>query len=50
MCIGITGQRNVSPDTVALVAEALREVLARAGQPLVGLTCLARGADQVFAR
>jgi hypothetical protein len=48
--IGITGHSNLTPDTVPSVAEALREVLARAGQPLVGLTCLARGADQVFAR
>lgn len=50
MRIGITGHSNLTPDTVHFVAEALREVLAGAGQPLVGLTCLARGADQVFAR
>jgi len=48
--IGITGHSNLTPDTVPSVAEALREVLAGAEQPLVGLTCLARGADQVFAR
>jgi hypothetical protein len=32
------------------VADALRDVLGALGQPLVGVTCLARGADQVFAR
>jgi hypothetical protein len=48
--IGITGHSNLSPDTVPLVAEAVRGVLAHCGQPVVGVTCLARGADQVFAR
>jgi hypothetical protein len=33
-----------------LVADALRDVLTEAEQPVVGVTCLARGADQVFAR
>jgi hypothetical protein len=48
--IGITGHSNLTPDSVPLVAEALRDVLGRAGEPLVGVSCLARGADQVFAR
>ncbi len=47
--IGITGHANLTPETVPLVAAVLREVLACAGSPLVGVTCLARGADQVFA-
>lgn len=50
MRIGITGHNNLTPDTVPSVAGALREVLAGAEPPLVGVTCLARGADQVFAR
>lgn len=50
MRIGITGHSNLTPDTVPLVAEALRTVLAGADRPVVGVTCLARGADQVFAR
>jgi hypothetical protein len=33
-----------------LVAEALRQVLAQVAEPVVGVSCLARGADQVFAR
>jgi hypothetical protein len=49
--IGITGHSSLSEATAQLVAEELRVVLAarRAGG-LVGLTCLARGADQIFAR
>lgn len=49
--IGITGHTNLSPATIPLVAEHIRTVLGIC-QPgdLVGLTCLARGADQVFAR
>jgi hypothetical protein len=49
--IGVTGHTNLSPATVPLVAEHIRAVL-DLYQPddLIGLTCLARGADQVFAR
>jgi hypothetical protein len=49
--IGITGHSNLTPATVPLVAEHLRAAF-DTHQPggLVGLTCLARGADQVFAR
>jgi len=48
--IGITGHSNLTPETVALVAEALRGLLVGVNQPVLGVTCLARGADQVFAR
>lgn len=47
-CIGITGHSNLSTATVPLVAEAIRSALAERPD-LVGVTCLARGADQVFA-
>jgi len=47
--IGITGHANLTPDTVPLVAAVLREVLSCADPPLVGVTCLAPGADQLFA-
>ncbi len=50
MRIGITGHSNLTPESVPYVAAALRAVLADAGPPLVGVTCLARGADQMFAR
>lgn len=42
---------DLTPDTEIAVTEALRELLttyAEAG--LVGVTCLARGSDQIFAR
>lgn len=48
--IGITGHMDLTAPTRVLVAEALRAELApyvRHG--LRGVTCLARGADQVFA-
>jgi hypothetical protein len=48
--IGITGHSNIAPDAVSVVAAALGDVLAEHGEPVVGVTCLARGADQVFAR
>lgn len=49
--VGITGHSALSDGTVERVAEALRVVLSRwSGDELVGLTCLARGADQIFAR
>lgn len=47
--IGITGHSNLSADTTPLIASALRHALAE-HEDLVGVTCLARGADQVFAR
>jgi hypothetical protein len=49
--IGITGHTNLSTRTAYLVAEHIRDALAdHSAVELVGLTCLARGADQVFAR
>lgn len=48
--IGITGHSNLTDSTAELVAEELRTILADQPGPLVGVTCLARGADQVFAR
>jgi argininosuccinate synthase len=50
MRVGITGHSNLTPDSVPLVAAELRKVLSEFGERLVGLSCLARGADQVFAR
>ena len=48
--IGVTGHMDLTEPTQRLVAEALCEVLApyRPGG-LRGATCMARGADQVFA-
>lgn len=48
--IGITGHSNLTADTVPLVAEDIRAALTEYPGELVGVSCLARGADQVFAR
>jgi hypothetical protein len=43
---GITGHSTLTPDTAPIVAEVPSGV----SPPLVGVSCLARGADQLFAR
>lgn len=49
--IGITGHMNLSPDTASLVTDALHGVLEDYnGGELVGISCLAQGSDQIFAR
>ena len=49
--IGITGHSSLSEPTIELVTDALRTTLAAfPASELVGLTCLAKGADQIFAR
>jgi hypothetical protein len=48
--IAISGHRELPPATTALVDSALRRVLDACVPDLVGITCLADGADQVFAR
>lgn len=48
--VGITGHSNITDATADLVYAAIRDqLLLRARTGLVGVTCLARGADQVFA-
>ncbi|GAA1094929.1 hypothetical protein [Nocardiopsis composta] len=48
--IGITGHSNLAAGAVPVVRRALGEALAPyAGNGLVGLSCLAKGADQLFA-
>lgn len=50
--IAISGHRGLSPDVARLVDKAIRKHLATHAidEPLVGLSCLADGADQIFAR
>lgn len=49
--IGITGHSNLSGPSELLVLEELRGELGKwSPDELVGVTCLARGADQLFAR
>ena len=50
MRIGVTGHTNMAADSVPLVAAEIRKALSEFGLPLIGVSCLARGADQVFAR
>jgi len=50
MRIGITGhQRLKGPSDWVTVKTKIAEILAQSGQPLIGVTSLAIGADQVFA-
>jgi hypothetical protein len=49
--IGITGHMNLTPETVDLVRAAISEALqAHQSEDLVGLSCLAAGADSIFAQ
>ena len=49
--IGVSGHRRLTPETADMVTRAVRESLRRhaGGGPLVGISCLAEGADQLFA-
>jgi hypothetical protein len=48
--IGVTGHMNLSEPTVPLVADAVRDYLCTLDTTsLVGVSCLARGSDSVFA-
>ena len=49
--IGITGHSSLDPSAVSLIEDGLREALAPFGREnLTGITCLAKGADQIFAQ
>ncbi|TDQ45758.1 hypothetical protein [Actinorugispora endophytica] len=47
--VAITGHRGLPPGTTRLVESGLRGYLAALGPGLVGLSCLADGADTLFA-
>jgi hypothetical protein len=47
--VGVTGHSNLTDRSVELVRHELFDVLTPRSAGLVGMTCLARGADQVFA-
>ncbi|MDQ1295772.1 MAG: hypothetical protein QG608_3659 [Actinomycetota bacterium] len=51
MRIGITGHANLTENCVPVVREAIRNRLTELGRgsDLVGVSCLAVGADQIFA-
>src|SRR5260221_3732710 len=49
--IAVTGHMDLTPATVPLVDAALRNLLAdHQDADLIGITCLTKGADQLFAR
>jgi hypothetical protein len=48
--IAISGHRGLPDPTASLIDQALREALAERAPDVTGLSCLADGADQIFAR
>jgi hypothetical protein len=48
--IAISGHRGLNADTTSLVDQDIRERLSRHPDGVTGLSCLADGADQIFAR
>ena len=48
--VAVTGHRDLTERTARLVSSALHAALAPYGPGLVGVSCLAPGADQIFAR
>jgi hypothetical protein len=48
--IAISGHRSLPAPTAHLVNQALRAALADRAPDVTGLSCLADGADQIFAR
>lgn len=48
--LAVTGHRGLPADTVTLVDSTLRAFIGALATPPVGITCLADGADQLFAR
>lgn len=48
--VAITGHRGLPADTVRLVSAAIRTALVDIGEPFAGISCIADGADQIFAR
>lgn len=47
--VGVTGHSNITDATSDLVRDEIVKLLRAESGEVVGLTCLARGADQVFA-
>jgi len=48
--IAISGHRDLGTETARLIDAAIRDALANHETDLIGLSCLADGADQIFAR
>ncbi len=48
--IAISGHRGLNADVTNLIDRAIREKLSEHPANITGLSCLADGADQIFAR
>ncbi|RJL32421.1 hypothetical protein [Bailinhaonella thermotolerans] len=48
--VGISGHRGLGRTTASLVSDAIRKILSGLPDSLAGISCLADGADQIFAR
>lgn len=48
--IAISGHRGLPPATERLIDQAIRTALTETDAQIIGLSCLADGADQLFAR
>src|SRR5450755_4674021 len=48
--LAVSGHRNLPDGTVHLVDKAIRAALSEIAAKVTGLSCLADGADQIFAR
>jgi hypothetical protein len=48
--IAVSGHRGLNARTTNLIGQAIRERLAKCHDSITGLSCLADGADQIFAR
>jgi hypothetical protein len=47
--VAVTGHRDLTPATADLVSLAIRDILTPYAPAIVGVSCLAPGADQIFA-
>jgi hypothetical protein len=47
--VGITGHQNIPTDAQPFVIDGIRKTLAECGTRVLGVSCLAAGADQLFA-
>jgi hypothetical protein len=48
--IAISGHRGLNANTIDLIDQAIREKLSEQPESITGLSCLADGTDQIFAR
>lgn len=47
--IAVTGHMDITPDSAPLIRAQIDSVLDCQSRPIVGVSCIARGADSVFA-